>query len=740
MIRQMKASPALLLSLLVVLLTVAGIWLPEVRHNWVATPHYSDAVMQSARSTPDDAQLLEWSRIEFDFPTTSSDKKVILQDAEMILRGQWNNRPFGVKNFQFPFAARDLATSWPTQQLHYASMDHVDVLLAAYVFSNDNRYLAAARDVINGWAAYERGTIFGSGYLWNDHAVAQRTLVLTKYWQLIRHSPLLDAKSLELLTGFVGRTGRLLAKPDQYTARTNHGIMENLALLHIAASFPALPDSVEFRRVALERLRAQLAYYQSDEGVILEHSMSYHGLGTRLLATLQKYGGEFDADFTRDLDNRVKKACDFALDMLRPDSGMPMIGNTGAMPEALPCFAPVATPDKSRQNQPTQKLYPVSGFASVWYNHGVAADPSRPASQTVITWSNFASQAHKHDDELSLVTWYQGLPLLTGAGYWPYGEDRIKVANGWRGSNAPYLDDDALATGRSSELLANAAGNDVTFVDLVRTNAGSPVRIERQILTLGPGKWLTVDFIEGAAGRSQNAVWTLYPGWKVEQQTGTDAFTARYGDSGPQLQASFASSAPLKLATLNGSDSPFGGWVALDSAPSAITRATSLQSTASTGSPLATFWSVDSDLPQSQVAISSWSSTSHWSICLDGVRCEWRVARDGMQLTTQLDRASAVLQLQEVAAQAPAQQVINGLYRAAVTRFPYWRDLYQWRTQAMWLVIELFLASELLFWLLARKWPAGPTIAGSRLGLLHSAMPVFWIVIGSAIVFWYFGF
>ena len=140
-----------------------------------------------------------------------------------------------------PFARVDLQWGWPTQQLRFASLAHVEVLLDAYQATGDIAFLEGARDIVDAWAGFERSRVLPIGFLWNDHAIAQRVLVLTRYWSLLRGSPAFKPESARALLGFVQRSGLMLAKPGHFTVRTNHGVMQNLALLHVAAAFPALP-------------------------------------------------------------------------------------------------------------------------------------------------------------------------------------------------------------------------------------------------------------------------------------------------------------------------------------------------------------------------------------------------------------------------------------------------------------------------------------------------------------------
>jgi hypothetical protein len=730
------------LALLTVLvLTLVGIWWPEVRHYWVPTPRYTSEVVLAAKANPNDATLARLASIVFERDTRSvSSRAGIIEEAERILGGQWHPPGFEPQVLHLPFAKEDMQAGWPTQQLIFATLHHVNVLLAAYEYTSDDRFLSAARDIINAFAEYESSAILPSGYLWNDHAVAQRSLVLVRYWNLIRNSTLFDEHSAELLLRFVGRTGHILTRPDQYTVRTNHGIMENLALLHLAASFPTLPESEMFKKVAVERLRAQLSFYQSSEGIILEHSIGYHALGIGLLATLTNYADILDADFNADVQNRLVKACQFLGNLLRPDGTVPLIGNSFAT-DHTPICADHPVPPNPAPTDADNVLtaYLESGYAINWFGRNLPLDKNAATSQTVVAWGNFATRAHKHDDEMSIFTWNGGLSILTGTGYWPYGDRQQKVANSWRGANAPFLSKEAPNAKRVTELLAMGTSRNITFLELSRSENGDKATIRRQIMSLGPREWLIVDFSATQVPDSLSSVWTLFPGWNVVREGGDASFHASHLGANRDLMISFASNDRMELEVLSRSDAPFGGWVALDSRPAAITPAHSIDARVAAGKPLVSFWSIGAE-PSKRAVLQHWSGPADWSVCLDGEQCLRKLTRREDALSFQDGAVAEDVKLSAVASQRAMHATIDDRFIAAEKKYPYWRDFYPWRITASIALIGFFVFQEVGFALM-RRWLGVRSVTVER-GLLaaHGLALLCWLTAGIWLVFSYFGF
>ncbi len=54
-----------------------------------------------------------------------------------------------------------------------------------------------------------------------------------------------------MLLQAAARTARLLAKEGHFTFSTNHGIMQNIALLRYCIAFPELPGVEEYKNLAI---------------------------------------------------------------------------------------------------------------------------------------------------------------------------------------------------------------------------------------------------------------------------------------------------------------------------------------------------------------------------------------------------------------------------------------------------------------------------------------------------------
>jgi hypothetical protein len=236
-----------------------------------------------------------------------------------------------------------------------------------------------------------------------------------------------------------------------------------------------------------------------------------------------------------------------------PDRTLPVYGNTDHAPQTIdksvdPTIAPV----------PASRLYEVAGFSVAW--RGTEAWPqAQNLSQTVVTWSNFPTRAHKHGDDMAIVVWARGRAWLTNSGYWPYGAEGFDDANGWRGSNAPHFQGESPRVLRETVLLGAGASRSVWAIDLERRLAhGASVR--RQIVEVGGDTWIVLDSTAGAQGQPIESIWTTMPETEVKA-AGEREFVLRSIGSTVAARITFAGPLASAPAIRLGSFAPFGGWI-----------------------------------------------------------------------------------------------------------------------------------------------------------------------------------
>lgn len=711
--------------LLAAFVALAFIWVPLLLHFHVAEYPISASAVKSARTAPTDSKIDSLRDLAREGGWWHEDE--IVEVAEDLLGGSFSRPGRTPKDIALPFDAEIVERGSPSDQLFVAGLAVPRVFVEAYEESGRDDFLEAARDVILGWASYERSQFLPRGMLWNDHAVARRVRVLAHFWRHYRRHRSYDSGSAKTILDFVGRNSAMLAKPAHFTVSTNHGIMQNLALWHAVLAFPTLPMMQEYKALAFDRLEAQIEFYINDEGVILEHSAGYHLFGLRLLRSAFEYLDLLEYEIPRPWVAKYEEALEFAVQMRRPDGTLPMFGDTRAKMtvskaklRSLANIRPLL--DTNARGGPlsllpeAESLYPAAGYAIWWDGIENWPQPER-LTQTMMAWSNYPGQGHKHADELSVLIWAGGRSWLTNVGYLGYGTSDRARAESWEGSNAPHIvgeepDANRRSYATSSAALGGAAGLDLAAIDLQRDNT-SGFQARRQIVYVAPGLWVIVDRVSGTGGRPAQSIWTSWHDVSVTSGQTPDSYTLSAANAGTKMDVKILGTSGMSSRTLTASRDPFAGWLAVrykvTPAPAIVVQQLAGDSWA------ASLWSLTpSQFDVHQASMLRWDGLESWTLQIPrkGGAEPVNLSRSYSRLNWSGDDRSDGRYLDLVKPRDVTSTIekTRTAYAESIAQYP--GDFYpnlQLRKKITYLLIALFLCQELFSFFYRRRVRVGYT-------------------------------
>ncbi len=568
----------LLLTVLLVLvapaLVAAAVWAPTVARNLVPEVAVAEPVIEAARGSPSDAVMQEVAGFDL-LPLEGLDRQGGLAPEERIavadalLRGRLELPGRPPATIGLPFSADDLEGVPASMQVWFAGYGVPDLLLMAYAETGNEAYFALARDIILAWDRYERTAWQPRGFLWNDHATAARVRVLGEFWRLYRQRPDYSPEVGRVVLEQAARYRALLADPGRFTFATNHGIMQNLALLEVGALFPTLPDRARYEQLAIDRLDGQLSFLVDDDGVARENSAGYQAFDMWLLGMTFRTMTLLDRPIPAEWTAKYQDGLTTLARLERPDGTLPALGDTDGAAEPAPGVVDVRgeAADALRPwvAQPPDQAVTLNPAAGYWITWDGLADWPDPASlsQTLVTWTSPPSPSHKHADELSVLVWSKGVPWLTSVGYWPFDDASLADANGWSGSNAPHVPNEDAASPRSVTPLASGSSGALSAIELERRGPHG-YQARRQVVHLQPDTWLIVDHV--ASDQGSQTVWQLPA--DVTATPGADPGSYRLeADNGAAAQLTVLGSPGTTLEDVRGSREPFAGWQVLQSVP-----------------------------------------------------------------------------------------------------------------------------------------------------------------------------
>jgi hypothetical protein len=499
----------------------------------------------ASRSLPTDRAIEQLKNIDsLGFPASSLTTQELVAAADAISNGIY-------KIGNLPPVRLGLSPKWgvnpykdPTWVLELQSLAPVNTLLQAYDRTHQPKYLLTAKDLIMSWIRWSVSSVVGSDYTWNDHAISERTGVFGKFWLLYRNCPYYDAEVARNLLNAVSRHAAFLKDPRLFTFQSNHGFMQNIALLQIAALFPAIAKKDDLVSFACHRLDQQFLVLVSS-GLMLEHSPGYHGFAVKVVQTAINYlrvlghqipsGWQEIATTMEEKDNLLR----------RPDGSYPPIGDTEISARSR-------TIAKSLMED-SRALLPFEGVSIFWRNH----------NQLVTTWQNFPSHAHKHADEMSVYLYGDGVTWLGGPGYCPYGDTVGRaLTTGWWGSNAPYFQGEPAIAIRQTTCLGEGSCLKDDFLELRREGPGH-FAARREILWIDGSILVVLDVVYGGDEKAVVSKWHTSPGVEAVSN-GENSWLLHHIASGKSASICVAGGSRYKAVFQSGMTVPFEGWAFAD--------------------------------------------------------------------------------------------------------------------------------------------------------------------------------
>jgi hypothetical protein len=713
---QRMAKLLTILCFLFPVLLLILIWLPELRHTQVSSAKITIAVLNQGQNQPSDVLLAEIRTHRLLTRYWESDQQLV-RTAEKLLRGRAEVPGYEPINIRLPFDATDLDRGSSLWQLQLAGLIVPEIFLDAYELTGREEFYVSARDVIFAWSNYDRRAWLNRGFLWNDHAVAARIRTLADFWRVYRRRADYRPEVAVKIWEFVSRTGEMLAKQDQFTFSTNHGIMQNLALWQICLAFPSLPRAENYQQVALARLTKQLAFLVAPDGAVLEHSAYYDEFGVYLLGLALRYASLLQLQIPPEWSQKYGAAKEFYAQIRRPDGSLPIFGDTENVKDKTDIAVPVLDSDgtagpltRGTEWKPTNSfgLFPVSGYAVVW--EGLDRWPILPdLSQAVVTWSYYAGHGHKHADEMGILFWAGGQDWWTNAGYWPYDDPDRTHAECWEGSNAPHLADEACNSERSTSLTSYLPSPELSAVELERRGPGD-FAARRLVVHVPPDVWIVADASSGGIQKTLETVWTADPEIDVQRQTQAGEFILHAAKLPMLLRAHFFGPSAMRISKRHASRSPFAGWVSRAGKPQP-TEAILTEQNADGGWALSV-WAIE-DAPgalgdsRRPFASNVFGNFENWELSLHAVTGDETISRQGDVLSIHSSKTGHSKTVRAPLRPAPLElasgiATIRSGYLRAAAEYPRFHELSLYRVRASVFCIVFWLISELLVFFFKR--------------------------------------
>lgn len=451
------------------------------------------------RITPDDDQFDKI--LEIDSWSPSIEKSALASKDrinELLKSGRM--RFYGGEIKVLPFARDHLIAGNTSDQLAIHGLMIVKALTYHYSVTKRSKYIEVAQSYLLDYIKHEKATKFDHGFLYNDHSVASRLYVVSYFWRYYRNSEHFNKEIAQVVIEYAGSLSNRLLKKSFYTYRTNHGLMQNVALVLVSTVFEPLKESKKWRETGLNRLDEQFQYLVSQEGFFLEHSFEYHDFFISLSDAILAYSNVGKFSLNKQILDAVQKGKDLAKEVRRPDGTLPPIGDTSFI------LKNNSGEEKSIGSQGL-KVYSDSGFA-LSINNPSSNYCSDGKTQNTLFWQNITGHGHKHWDDMTIDIWDCSEQWWRASGYVPYWHRFRDSSEKWYGSNAPHLNNEILSRLDNAKVKEYVNSSNLQYLSLVR-KVNDQAYINREYVKIG---YLTIiyDYLQSKVGGGKLITyWTM---------------------------------------------------------------------------------------------------------------------------------------------------------------------------------------------------------------------------------------
>jgi uncharacterized heparinase superfamily protein len=308
-------------------------------------------------------------------------------------------------------------------------------LAGAYRATGEHRFLRTWERLLGSWIAQ-----VGVGVDAADAHVPSRRIQNWVYaWETFASTPgfpgLSDGLEERLLERIAAEAAFIRA---HLTPERNHRTIELYALFCVALSLPELDPSGELLAFAVEQLHRNLLDETLPDGVHFEQSTHYHCVVLRSWLGVRENARRFALELPDGFDERLERACEFAMHCHRPDGGIPALSDAdaGSYLDLLELAADLydradfryAATGGREGTPPRERLasFPDGGYfvqRSAW------GDPD--ARFLMFDCGPLGAGGHGHYDLLSVELAAGGRPLLVDPGRYTYSEHEAGNLRHW---------------------------------------------------------------------------------------------------------------------------------------------------------------------------------------------------------------------------------------------------------------------------------------------------------------------
>jgi hypothetical protein len=354
----------------------------------------------------------------------------------------------------------------------------------------------------------------------------------------------------------------------------NHGLLQDLALLHIGCGYPAQAwdgQPLRWRAIARQQMLASFAANRlgpaiDAQGATNEQATGYASFAHTLWADAEQELTACGYRVPAVIRNRVALMPMFIAQSVQPDGDLAQIGDTYQLPPAM-VAGPVeyAMTGGAKGSRPARRVAVyAAGYVFGRSGWGTKARPLARQSFYSLRFGP-GRQVHGHDDHMGLTYYARGRNLIVNAGHDGYANTPYRdYLRSPEAQNVLVMPGVPFAAAAATALTRQDIGETGQFFEFADTAFDGHPRDRSIYISQRPDLMVVLDRASGA--RSYQQLWHLDPALAVTALTRTCAVARPHPDDGTRLwicQVPLPGQVlpPGSTQVIRGQVNPYQGWV-----------------------------------------------------------------------------------------------------------------------------------------------------------------------------------
>ncbi len=217
----------------------------------------------------------------------------------------------------------DVRVLWELNRL-----SHFLTLAGAYVLTRDERF---PREFIQQLESWRSQNPYGYGPNWNcAMEVALRSINLLGAFEVFRHSPHFEEKTLALVLALFDQHGTFIRKNLEfsYVVTSNHYLSDVVGLVWLGVMLPELEGAAGWREFGLQEMLREMDKQVLDDGADFESSTGYHRFVLELFLYTFILCRANEVEIEKRYWEKLRGMLSYMRAYMRPDGRAPLIGDS----------------------------------------------------------------------------------------------------------------------------------------------------------------------------------------------------------------------------------------------------------------------------------------------------------------------------------------------------------------------------------------------------------------------------